>query len=164
MLISPVMRRASRADLLQVDLMSLALRVSRPLGPAGTAIRRRITEQIMRNMFGRPSLSDPARADDRERWRQRFFTQLVPEGTPMIREVFRHPGNRPQLLGRVEAPTLILVGQEEYGGIDDAEQVRQLIPGAQLITVPGAGHIVLVEQPQAATTDITEFIRGVDTR
>jgi pimeloyl-ACP methyl ester carboxylesterase len=30
------------------------------------------------------------------------------------------------------------------------------------VTVPGAGHMVLVEQPDAGTTAITEFIREVD--
>lgn len=163
-LIGPVIRRASRTDLLQVDLISVVLRASRPLGPAGTAVRRRVTEQVMRNMFGATFMSDPARADDREKWRQRFAAQLVPEGAPMIREVFRHPGNPPELLARIEAPTLILVGQEEYGGIDEAQEAQQIIPGARLATVPGAGHMVLVEQPVAGTAAITEFIQEVDTR
>jgi pimeloyl-ACP methyl ester carboxylesterase len=34
---------------------------------------------------------------------------------------------------------------------------------ARLVTIPGAGHMVLVEQPDAGTAAITEFIRAVDT-
>jgi 3-oxoadipate enol-lactonase len=161
-LIGPVVRRAPRTDLLQVDLMSSALRASRALGPVGIAVRRRITEQVMRNMFGASFMSDPARGDDREKWRQRFSTQLVPEGAPMLREVFRHPGNPPELLTRIQAPTLIIVGEEEYGGIDEAQEAQHAIPAARLVTIPGAGHMVLVEQPEAGTAAISEFIRGVD--
>jgi 3-oxoadipate enol-lactonase len=90
-LIGPVARPAPRADLLQVDGMSVALRASHLLGPVGVAVRRRLTEQVMRNMFGRTFAADPARADQRETWRQRFSAQLVPEAVPMLREVFRHP-------------------------------------------------------------------------
>lgn len=163
-LIGLSLRPLRRADLLQIDVMSLALRATRPLGPVGIAVRRRMTEQVMRNMFGATFMSDAARADDRERWRQRFFAQLVPEGAPMIREVFSHPGNPPDLLTRVRAPTMIIVGQEEYGGADEAQQAQRIIPSARLATIPGAGHMVLVEQPETGTAAISEFIRGVDAR
>jgi hypothetical protein len=47
------------------------VRVSRLLGPLGTALRRPVTEQVMGNMFGPTFMSDPAREEDRELWRQR---------------------------------------------------------------------------------------------
>jgi pimeloyl-ACP methyl ester carboxylesterase len=158
-------RRLSRADLRQVDLLGWAVRASRPLGPVGTAVRRRVTEQVMRNMFGTTFMSDPARADDRERWRQRFMAQVVPEAMPMLREVFGHPGNPPELLTRIQAPTLLISGEDELAGVDEAHndpvQAQRIIPGARLITIPGAGHMVLVEQPEAGTAAITAFIRTV---
>jgi pimeloyl-ACP methyl ester carboxylesterase len=86
---------------------------------------------------------------------------LVPEAVPMIRAVF-DPNNPPELLAQIQAPTLIIVGEEEYGGTDEARQAQRDIPDARLVTVPGAGHMVLVEQPDAGTTAITEFIHEVD--
>jgi 3-oxoadipate enol-lactonase len=159
-LIGPSLRPQPRPALLQLDVMGLLLRVSRPLGPAGVPVRSRITEQVMSNMFGRTFMTDPARADDRERWRQRFAEQLVPEGLTMLREVFRYPETPPELLARIQAPTLILVGEEEHGGAEEAHATKRGIPGARLTTVPGAGHMVLVEQPQAGAA-IAEFIRAV---
>lgn len=160
-LIGPSLRPAPRAALLQVDLMGLMVRLSRLSGPGGVAVRGRITEQVMTNMFGRTFMTDPARADDRDRWRQRFAEQLVPEGMPMLREVFRYPETPPELLARIQAPTLILVGEEEHGGAEDAHAAQRAIPGARLTMVPGAGHMVLVEQPQAGGAAIADFIQAV---
>lgn len=160
-LIGPSLRPLSRADVLQVDLMGLAVRASHSLGPVGTVVRRRINEQVMRNMFGATFVSDPARADVREIWRQRFFAQLVPEAVPMMREVFGFPENPPEMLARIQAPTLILFGEDDPGGVEEARQAQEAIPDARLVTVPGAGHMVLVEQPNVGTTAITEFIRAI---
>jgi pimeloyl-ACP methyl ester carboxylesterase len=117
-------------------------------------------------MLGTTFMSDPARADDRELWRQRFMALLVPEAAPMFREVFGHPGTPPELLAQVQAPTLIVAGEDELDRFEDAHsdvlQAQRVIPGARLVTVPGAGHMILIEQPDAGTAAITEFIREVD--
>ena len=159
-------RRLSRADLRQVNMMLGMVRLRRRLGPVGNAMLRRVCEQVMRNMFGVTFMSDPNRADDRELWRQRFMALLVPEAAPMIREVFGHPGTSPELLAQIQAPTLIVAGEDELAGIysprNDLLEAQRAIPDARLVTVPGAGHMVLVEQPDAGTTFITEFIREVD--
>ena len=155
-------RRLSRADLRQVGMMIGMLRASRWLGPVGSAMRRRVTERVMHNMFGPTFMADPARADERELWRGRFAALLVPEAAPTFRAVFGHPGTSPELLAQVQAPTLIVAGEEEYAGLDDSQQAQRDIPHARLVTVPGAGHMVLIEQPDVGTAAITEFIRGVD--
>jgi pimeloyl-ACP methyl ester carboxylesterase len=158
-------RRVPSADLRQIDLLGWMVRVSHPLGPVGAAVRRRVTEQVMRNMFGTTFMSDPSRADDREKWRQRFMATIVPEAMPMLREVFGHPGNPPELLTRIQAPTLIIAGEDELAALGEAYndplQAQRVIPGARLITIPGAGHMVLVEQPEAGTAAIASFIRDV---
>jgi pimeloyl-ACP methyl ester carboxylesterase len=153
---------ASRVDQLYINIMLGIVRFGPRLGPVGSAMLRRACEQAMRNMFGPTFMSDPARADDRELSRERFMALLVPEGEPVLRAVFGHPGTSPELLARIKAPTLIIGGEEEYGGIGEAQQAQRDIPDARLVTVPGAGHMVLVEQPDAGTAAITEFIRGVD--
>lgn len=159
-------RRLSKADLRQVDMMIRMLRASRWLGPVGTSVHRRVTERVMQNMFGTTFMSDPARTDERELWRERFAAQLVPEGAPMFRAVFGHPGTPPGLLAEIQAPTEIIAGEDELARFDEARddvvQAQRDIPDARLVTVPGAGHMILVEQPEAGTAAITEFIRGVD--
>jgi len=159
-------RRLSRTDLLQINMMLGMVRASRPLGSVGSALLRRVNGQVMRNMFGVTFMSDPARADDQELWRERFGALLVPEATPMFREVFGHPGTPPEMLAQVQVPTLIIAGEDELARFDDAHsdvlQAQRVIPDARLVTVPGAGHMVLVEQPEIGTAAITEFIREID--
>jgi pimeloyl-ACP methyl ester carboxylesterase len=156
----------SRGDLRQVNMMIGMVGASRLLGPVGTALLRRVTEQVLRNMFGTTFMTDPARAGDRELWRQRSVALLVPEAAPMFRSVFGHPGNPPELLAQIQAPTLIIAGEDELAGEprfhEELQQAQRAIPDARLVTVPGAGHMVLVEQPDTGTAAITEFIRGVD--
>ena len=161
-LIGVSLQRVPRVYLLRIDAMSWAIRLTHALGPVGDGVHARITGQVMRNTLGPTFMSDPARVEDREMWRRRFGAQIVPEGVPMLREVFGHPGNPPQLLAQVAAPTLIVAGEEEYGGTGEAERAKRLIDNAQLVTIPGAGHVVLVEQPDTGTHAITGFIREVE--
>ena len=158
-------RRVSSSDLRQIDLLGWMVRGTHPLGPVGAAVRRRVTEQVMRNMLGTTFMSDPTRAEDREEWRQRFMATIVPEAMPMLREVFGHPGNPPELLTRIQAPTLLISGEDELAVLgeahNDPQQAQRIIPGARLVTIPGAGHMVLVEQPDAGTAAISSFIRTV---
>ncbi|GAA2453030.1 4-carboxymuconolactone decarboxylase [Streptomyces sp. NPDC059118] len=55
-------------------------------------------------------------------------------------------------LGRVTAPTLVLVGAEDrVTGPGDARTLVAGIPDARLALVPGASHLAPVEQPGAVT-------------
>lgn len=60
---------------------------------------------------------------------------------------------RPEI-GRIGAPTLVLVGSEDQvTGPAEARTLVAGIPDARLAVVPGASHLVPVEQP-AAVTDL----------
>jgi pimeloyl-ACP methyl ester carboxylesterase len=71
-------RRLSSADLRQVDLLGWVVRASRPLGPVSAAVRRRVTEQVMRNMLGTTFMSD-RRARRPGEVAPAFMAQVVPE-------------------------------------------------------------------------------------
>jgi pimeloyl-ACP methyl ester carboxylesterase len=142
------------------------VRATRWLGPFGTAVRRFAAGQAMRNLLGATFMSDPARTDDREVWRQRFMTTVVPEAAPMFRQVFGHPGTPPELLAQVQARTLIVAGEDELAAFEEVHsdllEVQRVVPDARLVIIPGAGHMVLIEQPDTGTGAVAEFIRGVD--
>jgi YbgC/YbaW family acyl-CoA thioester hydrolase len=60
-------------------------------------------------------------------------------------------------------PTLVLVG--EMDGLttpDEARAMAQLIPGARLTIIRGAGHLPPVEQPAATTEALREFIGSLE--
>jgi pimeloyl-ACP methyl ester carboxylesterase len=165
-LIGPAMHPLSAADRRQINAFSLAIRVIGLLGPFGSGLRRKMADRVMRNMFGATFMADPARTDTRQYWRERYATQLVPKAVPMARAVFGYPENTAEMLGRITAPTLLVVGDNPPAGVEpinanvEDREIQQAIPGSGLIIVPGAGHMVLVEEPEAATAAITEFIRS----
>jgi len=62
-------------------------------------------------------------------------------------------------LRTIEAPTLVLVGDNDFiaGPVSAAAMVREL-PDARLVTIPGSGHFLYVEQPDAFRSALTDFL------
>jgi 3-oxoadipate enol-lactonase len=59
-------------------------------------------------------------------------------------------------------PTLIVVGAEDtLTPPDHARAMAEAIPGAQLAIISGAGHLPPVEQPEATTESLREFLRSL---
>ncbi len=62
-------------------------------------------------------------------------------------------------LENIRIPTLLLVGEED--GITPPEMMQQMqgqIHGAELVTVPEAGHMTPVENPEVVSQSIEEFL------
>jgi 3-oxoadipate enol-lactonase len=157
--IGPRMRPLPRPRLVAYRALGVALRASHPIGPLSSAVRGRVSDLVMRGLFGADFLLDPRYEQERQFWRQQVYSQMVPEGVPMLQEVFDFPGNGPEMLARIQSPVLVLVGDED--DVEGAREVVRAIPRARLQVIPGAGHIVLVEQPRAALDAIAGFLRGV---
>lgn len=65
-------------------------------------------------------------------------------------------------LSRISAPTLVAVGEEDVATPrPKAERIAGAIAGAQLVTIPRAGHSSTVEEPALATAAIEQFLRAV---
>jgi len=61
-------------------------------------------------------------------------------------------------LASVEVPALVVVGEEDVlTTVDDARAMVDALPDARLVTIPEAGHLSAVEQPEAFTEAIREF-------
>jgi len=64
-------------------------------------------------------------------------------------------------VGRISVPTLALVGSADVATPPD--QVRALadaIPGAEFVVLPGAGHLLCVEEPGSLVRSLDEFLGG----
>lgn len=67
------------------------------------------------------------------------------------------------VLGRVAVPTLLLHGElDRRSSPAAARQLHARIAGSQLVLVPGAGHGLGVEAPDAVNAAIRAFGRAVD--
>jgi pimeloyl-ACP methyl ester carboxylesterase len=111
-------------------------------------------------MFGRTFLTDPAKATARAHWRdqlagnRRSIYRAV--NGVVEREAVAHE------LANVRCPTLVVVGEEDVATVPaKAERIRDLIAGAELVRIPGAGHSSSVEQPEAVTVAMARFLERV---
>ena len=62
----------------------------------------------------------------------------------------------------VRVPTLVVVGElDVLTPPADARELAGLIPGAELVVVPGAGHAVMLERPAAYNRAVLDFLDRV---
>lgn len=62
-------------------------------------------------------------------------------------------------LARITAPTLVVVGEEDVATpVEKSETIVAGIPGSRLEIVHAAGHSSTIEQPEAVTTLMREFL------
>lgn len=129
-------------------------RAARWLGPWAVA------PQLMPVLFGRSFLSDPARADEREEWRERLRSQG--RSTWLAAQAaLGWPGAQAELAA-VRTPTLVLVGEEDVATLPAAaERLQAAIAGARLLRIPRAGHTAPIENPAAVSTALAGFLEGL---
>jgi pimeloyl-ACP methyl ester carboxylesterase len=64
-------------------------------------------------------------------------------------------------LAAIDCPTLVLVGDEDQ--LTPPELAREMangIRGSRLVIVPESGHLSTVEQPQAVTKALVEWMQS----
>ena len=66
-------------------------------------------------------------------------------------------------LSGLEVPTLVVVGEEEAAPIvAQADLLVERVGGARKVTIPKAGHMVPIEQPDALCGAVAGFLRGLE--
>ena len=122
---------------------------------------RVVADKVMPIMFGSKFLTDPARAHDRELWRQRMIANHRVGITRAVSGVIDRTGVYEQL-DRITTPTLIVVGDQDVATEPDkAERVHARIGGSQLVVIPGAGHTSTVEEPEAVNDALKKFLAAL---
>lgn len=65
------------------------------------------------------------------------------------------------ILNRISVPTLILAGaDDQIVPRSETDEMRSQIPGARLVVLPEAGHLLNMEQPEIFNREVREFIEG----
>jgi len=109
----------------------------------------------------------------RERWftpafresetARRYFDELLtiePEGYARCCEAVAAFDFRDRL-GEIEAPTLVLVGEEDpVTSPEVVETLSEGIPRSETVVVRGAAHLANVEQPEAVTAAVLQEVRS----
>ena len=67
-----------------------------------------------------------------------------------------------ELLEKLAVPALVVLGEQDVPGfIAMSELLAERIPGARMVRVPDAGHMVSMEQPAIFTGLLTRFLAGL---
>ncbi len=65
-------------------------------------------------------------------------------------------------LGEIRVPALVLVGENDRDYLRAAEVMAAKLPRAERVTIPGAGHIVNIEAPDAFDAAILAFLEQLE--
>ena len=66
-------------------------------------------------------------------------------------------------LRTLRVPTLVLVGGEDAPALEPSRFLARTIPNARLEVLPGTGHTLQLEEPQAFNAAVLDFVKGLRT-
>lgn len=89
--------------------------------------------------------------------------RLIKQQSPVaIRGAIQRMMHRPDstaLLATIGVPTLVIAGEEDtLIPVQEAERMRDAVKGSKLVTIPAAGHLSNLEQPDAFNQALSAFL------
>jgi len=79
--------------------------------------------------------------------------------TGALRAMAERPDSTP-LLSSIRLPTLIVVGADDKATpVESARRMHEAISGSEMVTIPDAGHVANLEQPERFNTAVLQFLR-----
>jgi len=124
---------------------------------------RPLLGKVLPILMGPAFLNDPDRQQDVAFWRSEMKTLDKRSIHRFGKAIF----GRDDVLGDVAAldsppPTQIIVGSDDVATpVAKSQALQKAIKGATLTVVPDAGHTSPIEQPQAVTDAMTQFLAGL---
>jgi pimeloyl-ACP methyl ester carboxylesterase len=143
----------------------------------GTAARLWVSARLLETL----SVDYPAAVDLIVKW---SFAR--PEGELTYAQKVRRNGTRKQMLrtprevtlgdyeacsrfdlsgrvGEIAVPVLVVSGTDDVMvPPETSEELHRAIPASRMVVVPGAGHMLPLEQPEAFNRALGEFVWGVE--
>lgn len=76
-----------------------------------------------------------------------------------LAEMWRtEPDISPDDLGRIHAPTLVLVGDDDMVNLEHTIALYRAVPNSELAVVPGTSHALFMEKPPAVNRVVLDFL------
>lgn len=150
----------------RVEALVLASAMASRL-PGKIIERARFVEQVMareglpaayRYYFDGPLFGGVPRDARFEAMMARCAAAATPHG---FTGCYRVTIDRPSMvegLDRIQAPTLVLVGEKDTYYLDEAEMMARRIPRARKVILKGVGHAMSIEAPEAFADEVLRFL------
>jgi 3-oxoadipate enol-lactonase len=131
--------------------------VARVAGVSLPAVRSRIEAEL----YGEAFRTDPARAAQREVWRERWARADRPALVKTLLGFMIRPDIRNEL-GEVAVPTLVIAGERDVSLPPRfSREIHSLVAGSRLVELPGVGHSSPLEDPDAVNKALGQFLNDV---
>jgi pimeloyl-ACP methyl ester carboxylesterase len=80
-----------------------------------------------------------------------------PEVWEKMRTMWAEPFDWTAKVRQISAPTLVIVGDDDYVSVEHAQEFSRSVVNGQLAVVPGASHLVPMEKPDLFNQLVLEF-------
>jgi 3-oxoadipate enol-lactonase len=122
---------------------------------------RPVRKPVEKIMFGPTYLADPRSRAEIDAWVEELSGLDKVGVKKAIYGVIERDPIHPEI-SRITAPTLVAVGAEDVATTrDKSEAIAAAVPGSRLTVIADAGHSSSIEQPEAVSDLIEEFIVGL---
>ena len=117
-----------------------------------------LSGEVMKVMFAKPFLQDPARAQLRAQLQQELIGNGLTGSLRATKGVMqRRPVDKGEL-ARIRCPTLVISGAEDAAIVPlRSRRLAEQIPGARFVSIPRAGHTATLEEPEAVNAALREL-------
>lgn len=93
---------------------------------------------------------------------QRIYDMMVNAAPQAVAGALRGMAERPDsrdVARKLAIPALVIAGEDDEAvGAELTDELAALIPGARQVIIPGAGHMPMVEQPDAFADSLRTFL------
>lgn len=80
-----------------------------------------------------------------------------PEVWEKVRTMWAEPFDWTAMVEEISAPTLVIVGDDDYVSVEHAQRFSRIVENGQLAVVPGASHLVPMEKPDVFNRLVLDF-------
>ncbi|MEO1517528.1 MAG: alpha/beta fold hydrolase [Bacteroidota bacterium] len=118
--------------------------------------------KVLPLMFHKDFLNDPSRKAQKQKWREIVTGQDKKGIVPFGKGIFARKSVLDQL-STIQIPTAIVVGEFDLATPPiHSKRMAQAIPGANLYTIPDAGHSAAIEKAEEVSDALVDFYSKMD--
>ena len=106
-----------------------------------------------------PKLFGPAAPPDVVKWARAVAAEQPITNLVATLQALASRPDSSETASSLDVPALVIVGEEDVlTPPSEAEQLAELLPIAQLVRIPGAGHLTPLEQPTRVNEELMVFL------